>query len=239
MAEDAAMAAAAVLIDDVEQDDAAPVDETGEQAAADTDTTDTEGAAVDFELPNFEADTSGLDFLDEPDFEEPEDEAAGYVDPGDEPDENEYEDPATAKLRSDLAKAQRQLKWEHDRRVNASTAEWRKEAARRFPLADVDEINADSRRSFMRAAHAQHVKLEQKLEPYKTALDKLRVQAVAEETGAAREKAEKAWGKPSAGPSVSEAEVPIPDPSRGRGTSLHDRTLARLKLGDKPGGIEI
>lgn len=128
---------------------------------------------------------------DEPATAEPED------DPDEEP-EDEWEPPEVKQLRRQLAKAQREAEKQKQLRVQSSAKDWKKEVARRFPLADVDSIQADSKRAFLRAAQKSHAAAYKLLKPHLDAAE----QAIKEKV---RADAEAAWGKPVVGPTT----VPI------------------------------
>lgn len=212
--------AAALIVDE----DAAPVE--GEQPAPETEETE--------EAPSWQADTSGLDFLEEDD-DLPEDPAPPtFEDDDPEPEPDEYEDPAAARLRKDLAKANKQLEWERGQRIQASRKNWTAEAERRFPLADVDSIQADSRRATLKAAAASQTKMEKKLGPILQKVDQLRGEVLTEARQEARAEAAEAWGSPRQGtPSGSDttdaenAEKYKPSAYK----RLEDLTLAKLKGG--------
>lgn len=228
MADDAAAQAAADVVNDLVGDTAEAPFEEGEQPAVAEQT-------VEVEIPSWEADTSGLDFLDELEErldEEPE--PPSFTVDEEEPDWNE--DEQTTKLKREHAKLQKQLAWEREQRLKVSSKGWKEEAARRFPLADVDEIQADSRRAFLRKAHEQHARYERKLKPFTDTLEALKQQAVAEVKQEARAQAEAAWGKPTAAPQVHQVEQAdeAAKLDRRQYKSPYEMALARLK-----GGLQI
>lgn len=226
------MAAEAVagLIDEmVGQPDAAPVE--GEQAS-----TEPEAQEATFEFPSFTADTEGIeDLLDEPDY--------GIItedEPEDEPEDlsvGEYDDPEVAKLKAKLAKAEKQIRYQSELRAKSSLKEWRAEGARRFPLADVDEIEGTSRRAVLRKAQEQHDRYERKLKPTLDAVDLLRAQVIAEAKNEGKDQAIAGWGRPTSGPNITAVEaveLANNDPNkhdRRQYTNAHDSIRSRFKKG--------
>ena len=149
---------------------------------------------VDLEFAPVDLEELGLDFEDEPtsEVEEQEDDDEIYLD-----DESE-----TAKERQARIKAEKRAKFLEDQLVETKTKSWKKEAARRFPLADVDEINATSKRSFMKAAATDHNRAYARLEPHLKAIAEEKAKLRAEVEGEVREETAAAWGKPMPGPGI-------------------------------------
>lgn len=223
MADETAQAVAAALIN---EDVAAPVE--GEQAAPEA-PTETE-AEPEF---NYEADTEGIEDL----LAEPDDEEDDVIDDDDEPiaaqtDEYGVVDPEVARLQAKLAKAQKQLKHQEGLRAKDNETKWRSEAERRFPLADVDEITATSRRGFMRKAEEQHQRYYKKVSPVLEKLDALRAEVITEAKAEGRQAAEDSWGKPTVAPQVAQVTAAEQELDPRRFKTLHDLTRARLKLGE-------
>lgn len=189
---DAAQEAAALMI----AEDAAP--QEGEQP----ETQETPTEEVVEPLPAFVADTTGIeDLLGEE--EEPEvDPYEAIVQEASPVEIGEYDDPETQQLKQRLAAAERQIAHEKNLRAQNESKRWQEEAARRFPLADVDVIKATSRRSFLREAAASHERYERKLGPTLDELDRYKATLVEEAKQEGREQAEAAWGKPMSGPQV-------------------------------------
>ncbi len=220
----AAEAAAAVISD--------LVGEPGDEATVEAVEQQTDTTIPEFEFPNFEADLTGIeDLLDEPD-PEPEPEAV-YVEADEDEEPVWDDDDEKRKLKSELAKTQKRLQWEQEQRVKASSKGWREEAKRRFPLADVDEIDATSRRALLRKAQEQHSRTETKLKPILDALEALKSQAVAEVKAEARATAAQAWGQPTSAPSAPVVEQAEEDAKLDRKNyrTLHERVLAQVKAG--------
>lgn len=224
MTDDVTRQAAAALMDDVAEE------MTSEQPAPE--------AVPEPEAPEpstWQADTEGLDFLEDDDEPEP---PAAPVEEEEEVEPEWDEDPAASKLRKDLAKANKQLAWEREQRVTASRKNWNAEAERRFPLADVENIQADSRRATLRAAAAQQQKMEKKLGPTLREIDELRAKVLEEARQEGRGIAEEAWGKPAFGaPAATEVQA-VEDAERFK-PSAHKSLLALTTAKLKAGILEI
>lgn len=223
MTDDVSRQAAAALLDDV-------ADEVlSEQPAP-------EAAQPEAPEPStWQADTEGLDFLEDDDEPEP---PAAPVEEEEEVEPEWDEDPAAAKLRRDLAKANKQLAWEREQRVTQSRKVWKAEAERRFPLADVDNISRDSRRATLKAAAEQQQKMEKKLGPTLREIDELRAKVLDEARQEGRADAEQAWGKPAFGaPAATEVQA-VEDAERFK-PSAHKSLLALTTAKLKAGILEI
>lgn len=147
------------------------------------------------ELPSLQADTTGIeDILEEQPEEEEEPEP-----PADE-DDTAYDQYDPDQLQAKLRKLEKQNKWLEEQRVTSGRKTWAAEAERRFPLADVDEIKATSRRGFLKAAAESHTRYEKKLKPILGQLDQLRSDVVSGAVEEGREQAAERWGKPTGGP---------------------------------------
>lgn len=141
------------------------------------------------------------DLLDGPDLDddEPENE---WENEGGRPEEpvDEYENPEAARLQKQLAKMQKQLDWERQKKVEIARKSWEGEAKKYFQFADPSTIDAKSRRAFLKAAQKQHETALKILKPHYERLqaerEKLKEQALAE----ARAEAEQRWGAPTTGP---------------------------------------
>lgn len=182
-----------------------------------------------YEFPSFNADTAGIEELLETEEAEPE----YTVEPEAEEEEPAWDDDETSKLRRELTKLKKQNEWERGQRITASRKQWKEEAARRFPLADVDDIDADSRRSFIKKASEQHARYERKVKPILDALEGFKAAAITEVKAEARAEAEHAWGKPQTGPSapVVQQSADEAKTDRSQHRTLHELTLARIKNG--------
>lgn len=256
MADDAAMAAAAALIEDAIEAPEDPVEAVlgkapiyaedlypRNEAAPEEETEQTapEATPNDLDLSQFTSDTSGLDWLqDEP---EPDDEEDYTVEPPsfDEPvaapvtaEETWDEDEEKQALRRQVAQLQKRAQWEQEQRVAQSQKKWREEAARRFPLSDPGTINATSRRAMLRDAKAQHDRVSTKIRPLLDRLEQERTQVLTETRQEVRREAQQAWGKPAVNVGQAAVEAPqSPGQSKlRRGESFYDRVRSRLGAGD-------
>jgi len=225
--------AAAAVIDDLLGDQDAAAQAPPEGQATEQTATEPPAEAPEIDIPNWTADTTGLDFLSEPD--EPED-VFSEDEPEDEPEEepNWDEDADTQKLRSQYKKLEKKLEWERQQRIKASRKQWEAEAARRFPLSDPSDIDADSRRAFMRKAYEQHTRVEKKVKPMLETLEKFRTEIVDEAKAEGRAAAAAAFGSPTTGPPVSavlqaehEARVETKRPTG----NLYEATIKRFRSG--------
>lgn len=219
MTDDVTRQAAAALMDDVAEE------MTSEQPAPEA------VPEPEPDLPSWQADTTGLDFLEDED-DEPEAPAPVEDEPDEEPEWDE--DPAASKLRKDLATANKKLAWSEEQRINSSRKNWREEAGRRFPLSSPDEIAADSRRAFLKKANEQQVKMEKRLGPILQQVQKLREDLIVETKAEVRQEAQTAWGKPSFGAPAVEQTQAAEDAAKYKPSAykrLEDLTLAKLKGG--------
>lgn len=149
---------------------------------------------------------------DDPDDDE-DDDTSRYAAPasespyelGDEP--VGYED-EVAKLRRELAKAQKKAEWADEQARKAKRDKWEAEARKFFPLSSPESIQADSRRSFIKAAEAQHnaVKNNPVIMQYREQAIAAANAEAAKIKEQARLEAQQAWGKPVAGPGLVPAQ---------------------------------
>lgn len=118
--------------------------------------------------------------------------------------DDEYVDDETRKLRTELRRAQKQLENERKQRAESNIVNWRDKYRKMYPLADVEGINATSRRAFERQAILSHNKnyevLKPHIEAFKVARGELQNETVSEE----RARVQQAWGKPTTGPGASD-----------------------------------
>lgn len=168
------------------------------------------GDEATFELPSFS--------LIEEDDEEDEDPVAAVED--DEAAVGEYED--EDQLRARLARAEKQAKHYEKQAVEAKQGQWRKKYKEMYPLANVDEINATSRRSFEKAAISSHNANYKLLEPMLTQLQEAAAKLKTSVTAEARTEAAAAFGKPVAGPGI----VPL------EASAQTEELIAARKTGD-------
>lgn len=195
-AEEAAAAVAAKMI---AGSDEAPEGESSEDAAA-TESQDAVLPDLEVELPE-----DLIRELDEPEFVEEE------TPDEDEPDFEDYgegdADPAVLKR---LRQAEKKAEYYENLRAEDSKRKWKDEAKKFFPLSEyaLDDIQATSRRGYLKQAQAAHQSVLPHLKPYieqmQTTLESEKEKARAE----AREEAEKAWGRPATGDNAaSDAEA--------------------------------
>jgi hypothetical protein len=179
--------------------------EEGEQAAPET----TEETP---ELPSLEADLSGIEeILDEAPEEEPEEE-----EPPPEEDDPAFDEYDPNQLQAQLKKLKKQNEWLNEQRIKNGLKSWKIEAAKRFQWADLDEIKATSKRSYMKQAFASHQRYAKKLAPIYAELEKVRNAAVDTVRGEVRAEAEQAWGRPTGGP-----QQPLTERAEAEGQRQH------------------
>lgn len=146
----------------------------------------------EFVLPSFS-------YIDEDEEDEPDFDVTADAEP-DEETFDEYEDPD--RLRAENAKLKKQLAHTQEQSAKQRLAQWRGKYKGMYPLANVDEIDATSRRAFERAAVKSHNANYKLLEPHLTKLQ----EAAQKIGGAARQDARAdavaAYGKPTAGPGI-------------------------------------
>ena len=244
MADDAAQAAAAAVLEDltgpepqmvrpdtsdlmgVYQDGAAAPADAGEQTAP--------VEPEPFALPSWDADVSGIeDLLDEPDDPPVGDEPEPYRAPTVQAEETWDDDEEKRQLKAQLVQAQKRLVWEQEQRTKAQEKDWRAEAGRRFPFSDPDSIKATSRRGFLRQAAEQHQRVEKKVKPLTDALEALREQTIVEARAQAKQEAAAAFGRPTVGPQAAQVQITNDEQQydRRRFRSPHELIAAKLKGG--------
>jgi len=139
-----------------------------------------------------------MEFLEEPDFDEPEPTVT-------ESNYDEFVDPE--ELARENAKLKKRLEWAENQKVKAEQAKWHEEAKKIAPLSRPETIKANSRRSFLREARKQHEEnftlLAPHIEAYKAAKDNLKASVEAE----IRAELADAWGRPNLGGGPSGAPV--------------------------------
>lgn len=183
--EAAVNAARKLLVEAAEAEEATPSGEDeGEQEAE---------APETFEFPSFQVtlpEELDEDLSVEDDSTPVEEEEDEY---------NEYESEAEKELRRKLKQVEKERDHYRAIREKNDRKQWEKEASEYFTLATplFGEIQATSKRAFMRQAKAIHEKLdpmvqEKVIKPAQAALEAEREKIRAEE----RERAAKAWGRP-------------------------------------------
>lgn len=137
-------------------------------------------------------------FLEEPDFE---DEEPTYTAASD----DEFVDPD--ELARENAKLKKRLEWAEQQKAKAEQAKWQAEARKHFPYANVDSINATSRRAFLKQARAMHESNKALIAPQIEALRAKEAALRAEVEAKVKAELAEAWGKPNLGGGPSGAPV--------------------------------
>lgn len=123
--------------------------------------------------------------------------------------DDEYEDDATRELRKKLAVAEKKAAFLEQQRLNTEKPRWKAEAEKYFPYADLDGIDATSRRGFLKAAKAEHERVAATVEKAVAAKlgifdpDTEREKIRAEE----KKRLEEAWGTPTVNTTQAPAEA--------------------------------
>lgn len=133
------------------------------------------------------------DYLDAPDLDD--DEPAAVW--GDEPDDEGYVDPD--QLARENAKLKKRLEYEQQQKLKVGQKAWAAEAKKIAPLATPDQIQATSRRAFLRQARAQHEERFALLKPHIESYEQAKQQLRAEVEAEVRAELAAAWGKPTVG----------------------------------------
>lgn len=232
MAESPAQSAAAGLIDElvseglVEPDEASAEDAVEQQQEEET--PDTPGFSTDLPLEL-------EDLFNTPDFDEDEeDDTPSAV--AEEYEVNEYDDEDKQKMARQLNKLNKQLAWERSQKVNVARKAWSVEATKYFQFSNPEVIQADSRRSFLKQAKAQHDAVAKVAKPIFDQLKADRASMKEELMKEARTEAERRWGRPPQGtggnapPTGSTDTLKRERITQSRG--LKDVILARMKAGE-------
>jgi hypothetical protein len=178
--------------------EADPEDLSGDEPVAEGEDAPEE---TELEFPTFEVEVPE-ELLEELSLEELELDDLEEVVEDDE--EDEYLSEADARLKKELAAAKKERDYYKSLRTKDARKNWVEEAKKFFPLSGpvLGEIQADSRRSFLRQAKAAH---ETVLPFVKDVQDRAKEQLVAAKEKAreeAKAEAAKAWGKPTVGNEV-------------------------------------
>jgi hypothetical protein len=186
------LAAASTLVQEVT--DAAGATPSGQEAVSAPEAQETE----EFRIPEFQLveleDDEDEDLLT-PAAEEEDDES--LVD--------EYEDENI--LRARLAKLEKQNQYLAQQAAGAKRDQWKAKYKEMYPLANVDEIEATSRRAFEKAAVKSHNANFRLLEPIIKQFNDARETLVGAATAEGRAAAAAAFGKPTAGPGIVPLEA--------------------------------
>lgn len=225
-AEQAAVAAALKMLQPVEAEEATPPSSESEVAEEiEAEVTD-EAETTEEDAPLFpELEVQPPEELLEELAEEDEEELVAVVEE-DEDDEYEREDDPVAKAK--IAKLEKQLAHERKLRAKEKTPEWKEEARKFFPLSEsvLNEIKADSRRSFLRQAKEAH----DTLLPFAKRFADAATRAVEVErekaAEAARKAAVEAWGQVPPSEPTEEAKTVTPDDALARARQRGDLTGA-------------
>jgi len=187
------LAAASTLVQEVA--DAAGATPSGQEAVSVDEPQETE----EFRLPEFQL----------VELEDDEDEdllaPAAEVEEDDEVLVDEYEDESV--LRAKLAKLEKQNQYLAQQAAGAKRDQWKAKYKAMYPLANVDEIDATSRRAFEKAAVKSHNANFRLLEPIIKQFNDARETLVGAATAEGRAKAAAAFGKPTAGPGIVPLEA--------------------------------
>jgi len=186
------LAAASTLVQEVA--DAAGATPSGQEAVSADEPQETE----EFRIPEFQL----------VELEDDEDEDLLPVAEVEEDDESlvdEYEDESV--LRSRLAKLEKQNQYLAEQAAGAKRQSWKAKYKEMYPLANVDEIDATSRRAFEKAAVKSHNANFRLLEPIIKQFNDAREQLVGAATAEGRAAAAAAFGKPTAGPGIVPLEA--------------------------------
>lgn len=144
---------------------------------------------------------------------------------------DEYEDQDA--LRARLAKAEKQAKHYEKQAVEAKQGQWRKKYKEMYPLANIDEIYATSRRQFEKQAIASHNSNFKHLEPLLNKLNETASKLTSSVTAEARDAAAAAFGKPVAGPGIAplDSSAQIEDLMAARKTGQLNKVIGVLMKG--------
>lgn len=129
---------------------------------------------------------------------EPDDEPDYEAENADEPDytvaesQDEYEDPEVARLRREHAKLKKRAEHLERENLKRQRKAWVADAAKAFPLAATDDIQATTRKQFLREAQARHNAAKPTVEKF-----------LQQQQAAQRKAQQEAWG-----PAVSHGNVP-------------------------------
>jgi hypothetical protein len=118
---------------------------------------------------------------------------------------DEYEDESV--LRARLARLEKQNKHLAKEAAGAKLDAWKKKYKAMYPLANLDAIDATSRRAFEKAAVKSHNANFTLLEPIIKQFNDAREQLVGAATAEGRAAAAAAFGKPTAGPGIVPLQV--------------------------------
>jgi hypothetical protein len=168
--------------------------------------------------------------LEMPDWDEDEGEAEEREEEDEEWD-GEEDDPRVQALKARLAKAEKKAAWAERKRAESQRAKWEAEAEKYFPLSKhaLGDIQATSRRGFLREAKRQHEIVRPHVQVFVEELKKKQDAAVESAKAAALEEAKRAWGRPTVGPGGREQTTETERAEKIKNAkSLEDRVKARI-----------
>jgi hypothetical protein len=155
-----------------------------------------------------------------------------------EPDAADQED--LDELRKRLYKAEKALENQKRLRARQQSENWQREAAERYPLANLDGIKEISRSAYMKAAAQSHNMVLTHIQPHLAKLEAERAELMKQTKAEARQEAADAWGQPTVGGTPGEIDVAAfaseLEESRTKQRPLHERLGLYRKYGR--GGVE-
>jgi hypothetical protein len=192
---DAAEVAKAILLSDINEAEQEEAPSESEDSAAPEveEVQETDFPDLDAEIPE-----DILEALEVPD-EEDEDE---------EEEEEEYEYEDAEELKRKLTAERKKRKFLEDQKIRQGVKAWKAEAIKYFPFSEssLDNIQATSRRSYLKAARAEH----EKVKPIVQRMAKVFQDKIEEEKKKGfeqgRAEAQASWGKPTTGPGAPPVE---------------------------------
>ncbi len=116
--------------------------------------------------------------------------------------DGDEDDPRVQALKARLRKAEKKAQWAEQKRAESQRAKWEAEAEKYFPLSKhaLKDIQATSRRGYLREAKRQHEIVQPHVQVFVEELKRKQDAAVESAKAAALEEAKRAWGRPTVGP---------------------------------------
>jgi hypothetical protein len=152
------------------------------------------------ELPNYDREIPEdiLELISAPDFD-----AEALAEVPDDEEEIGYDEQDTDERRQRIA-AEKKVAWLEGRLQEQSRSKWEAEATKYFPLSQhvLKDINANSRRAFLKEAKKAHESILPYVQPLIEQLGSTTDQARAQAKQEGRDQAQAAWGTPTTGPGV-------------------------------------
>jgi len=159
-----------------------------------------------------------LEFLDEPEFDEP--------DVVEQHDTDEFVDPD--EIARKLAVAERRLAYAEQKRAEAERTKWVAEATKFFPYADTSKINATSRRAFLRQARDAHQSVASHVTPLLADIEAAKEAARKQAYEEAKAEAAAAWGRPNLGGGPSGAPLEAADAADKLDAARNSRNMTKV-----------